>query len=149
MHPCPACYLHHIVALDALQQKNSIQLVRPILPHLSTKCLTFLPTWSLQFLLLAFQVAMITYSAFLPSQLRSALNGSTANVPSVQNHVQAYAIVIPCILAASTLVMAGLEWKLWHEFGWDVFKRIGGTLFLPRLSLPSFFPFFLLLFFNF
>lgn len=63
---------------------------------------------------------MLVYSSVLPSQLREAISGTQADTASVLRHVRAYAIVIPSVVGAVTLLMAFLLWKLYEEFGWEV-----------------------------
>ncbi|KAM0756288.1 hypothetical protein T439DRAFT_308750 [Meredithblackwellia eburnea MCA 4105] len=100
-----------LVALDSLMQKNIIELG----------------------LLLPFQVAMIVYSAVLPSQLHQAIYQTTADTPFVQKHTRIYAIVIPCVISAITILMSGVTARLYGEFGWQVFKRIGADIGLRKM----------------
>ncbi|GAA5950532.1 hypothetical protein JCM21900_001219 [Sporobolomyces salmonicolor] len=102
-----------LVTMDAMQQKNIIGLV----------------------VLVLFQICMLVYSAVLPRQLHNALVGSNADTPHVRMLVRAYAITIPCVVGACTVAMAVLDWKLYEEFGWDVFKRIGADIQLKRMYL--------------
>ncbi|GAA5900407.1 uncharacterized protein JCM6883_002833 [Sporobolomyces salmoneus] len=95
-----------LVILDAFQQKNIIGIL----------CLD------------AFQLALLTYSAVLNKQLANALDGSNADTPRVRLLVNAYSIVIPCVIGASSLSFFYLTWRLYEEFGWDVFKRIGADI---------------------
>ncbi|GAA5954468.1 hypothetical protein JCM3765_004466 [Sporobolomyces pararoseus] len=95
-----------LVTLDACQSKNIIGII----------CIDI------------FQVAMLIYSAVLPRQLANALDGSNADTPSVRDHVRIYAIVIPCVIGACSLAFFYLTWRLYEEFGWDVFKRIGADI---------------------
>ncbi|GAA5868444.1 hypothetical protein JCM8547_006277 [Rhodosporidiobolus lusitaniae] len=94
------------ITLDALQQKNIMTLV----------------------VLCAFQVAMLVYSAVLPSQLSTALDGSNADTPLVRRLTHIYTIIIPCVVGAATVVMTGMLYPLRAEFGWDTFKRIGADI---------------------
>lgn len=89
-----------LVALDSLMQKNIVELA----------------------LLIPFQIAMLVYSSVLPAQLHAAIYESSADTDSVQHRVRVYAIVIPCIIGAVTVVMAALVVRLYAEFGWAVFK---------------------------
>ncbi|GAA6026998.1 hypothetical protein JCM8097_006028 [Rhodosporidiobolus ruineniae] len=98
------------ITLDALKQKNLMTLV----------------------VLCAFQAAMLVYSAVLPTQLKNALTGSTADTDSVQRLTHAYAIVIPCIVGFCTLAMTGMLYPLRAELTWDVFKKIGADLRIRR-----------------
>ncbi|GAA6024635.1 hypothetical protein JCM11491_002885 [Sporobolomyces phaffii] len=95
-----------LVILDACQQKNIIGIV----------CIDL------------FQLALLIYSAVLPRQLGSALDGSNADTPRVRYLVHAYSVVIPCVVGACTLSFFYLTWRLYEEFGWDVFKRIGADI---------------------
>ncbi|GAA5978884.1 hypothetical protein JCM11641_003601 [Rhodosporidiobolus odoratus] len=99
-----------LITLDAMQQKNIMSL----------------------FVLCFFQIAMLVYSSVLPSQLQDALNNSSADTPTVQRLCRAYAIVIPSTVGACTIAMSGMLWPLYHEFGWDVFKRIGADIQIRR-----------------
>ncbi|BGP13931.1 hypothetical protein JCM10213_002575 [Rhodosporidiobolus nylandii] len=98
------------ITLDAMQQKNIMSL----------------------FVLCFFQIAMLVYSSVLPSQLEEALSGSSADKEQVQHLTHIYAIVIPSVVAAATVAMSGMLWPLYHEFGWDVFKRIGADIAIRR-----------------
>ncbi|GJN88511.1 hypothetical protein Rhopal_001477-T1 [Rhodotorula paludigena] len=102
-----------LVTLDACQQKNIMVLF--------TLCL--------------FQVAMLVYSCLLPRQLRNAISGSNADTPRVQDLTHSFAVVIPCIVGASTVAMSAMLWPLYHEFGWRTFKRIGADLAIRRAYL--------------
>ncbi|KAL8286616.1 hypothetical protein RQP46_004144 [Phenoliferia psychrophenolica] len=100
-----------LVALDSLMQKNIVELA----------------------LLLPFQLAMLVYSAVLPSQLHAAIYQTNADTVSVQDRVRAYAIVIPCIIGAISVVMSWMVARLYAEFGWAVFKRIGADIGLKKM----------------
>ncbi|KPV75938.1 uncharacterized protein RHOBADRAFT_35705, partial [Rhodotorula graminis WP1] len=84
------------------------------------------------FVLCLFQVAMLVYSAVLPGQLEDAIQGSNADTPHVQSLTRAYAIVIPAVVGACSMCMTAMLWPLYHEFGWNVFKRIGADLAMKR-----------------
>ncbi|GAA5944722.1 uncharacterized protein JCM15063_002381 [Sporobolomyces koalae] len=95
-----------LVILDACQQKNIIGIL----------CIVI------------FQFALLVYSAVLPRQLANALDGSNADTPTVRHLVQIYAVVIPAVIGACSLALTYLAWRLYEEFGWDVFKRIGADI---------------------
>ncbi|TNY18852.1 hypothetical protein DMC30DRAFT_422358 [Rhodotorula diobovata] len=84
------------------------------------------------FVLCLFQVCMLVYSAVLPGQLEEAITGSNADTPHVQRLTRAYAIVIPSVVGACSLCMTAMLWPLYHEFGWNVFKRIGADIAIRR-----------------
>ncbi|GAA5851369.1 hypothetical protein JCM9279_001120 [Rhodotorula babjevae] len=102
-----------LITLDAMQKKNIMTL----------------------FVLCLFQVAMLVYSAVLPGQLEDAIQGSNADTPHVQSLTRAYAIVIPAVVGACSMCMTAMLWPLYHEFGWNVFKRIGADLAIRRMYL--------------
>jgi len=87
-----------LVILDACQAKNIIGIV----------CIVI------------FQIAMLIYSSVLPRQLSQALDGSNADTPRVNHLVHIYAVVIPCVIGACTVIFTFLCWRLYEEFGWDV-----------------------------
>ncbi|GAA6023707.1 hypothetical protein JCM10207_008756 [Rhodosporidiobolus poonsookiae] len=99
-----------LITLDAMQEKNIMSLV----------------------VLTAFQVAMLVYSSVLPTQLRNALSGSSADTDSVQRLCHIYTIVIPCVIGATTLAMGGMLWPLYGEFGWATFRELGAGLAITR-----------------
>ncbi|GAA6052738.1 hypothetical protein JCM3770_003529 [Rhodotorula araucariae] len=101
------------ITLDAMQKKNIMTL----------------------FVLCLFQFAMLVYSSVLPSQLGKALVGSNADTPHVQHLTRTFSIVIPAVVGACSLCMTGMLWPLYHEFGWNVFKRIGADIALRRMYL--------------
>ncbi|KAM0792302.1 hypothetical protein ACM66B_004990 [Microbotryomycetes sp. NB124-2] len=100
-----------LIALDALQEKNILTLV----------------------LLLFMQLAMVIYSSLLPSQLITAVRGSSADVPDVREHAKAFSTVIPAVIAAFTLIMMFMIWRLYSEFGWNLYKSLGADLRIKRM----------------
>lgn len=100
-----------LVALDALQEKNILTLL----------------------LLLIMQWSFVVYSALLPSQLITAVRGSNADVPDVRYYSKAYSIVIPAVIAGFTVAMMWLIWRLYGEFGWNLYKTLGADLRTKRM----------------
>ncbi|BGP46099.1 hypothetical protein JCM10450v2_001939 [Rhodotorula kratochvilovae] len=101
------------ITLDAMQKKNIMTL----------------------FVLCLFQFAMLVYSSVLPGQLEDALTGSNADTPHVQRLTRTFSIVIPAVVGFCSLCMTGMLWPLYHEFGWNVFKRIGADIAIRRMYL--------------
>ncbi|GAA5829580.1 hypothetical protein JCM5353_006793 [Sporobolomyces roseus] len=99
-----------LVILDACQSKNIIGIV----------CIVI------------FQIAMLIYSSVLPRQLSDALDGSNADTPRVNHLVHIYSVVIPCVVGGCTLIFSYLTYRLYEEFGWDVFKRIGADIKIKK-----------------
>ncbi|KAK4058844.1 hypothetical protein OIO90_000290 [Microbotryomycetes sp. JL221] len=100
-----------LIALDALQEKNILTLV----------------------MLLFMQLAMVVYSSLLPSQLVTAVRGSNADVPFVRDHARAFSTVIPAVIAGFTIVMMWMIWRLYGEFGWNLYKSLGADLKIKRM----------------
>lgn len=65
--------------------------------------------------LLAFQISIVVYASFLPSQLVAAIRGSSADTEEVRDNVRTYSIVIPSVVAGFSLVMGWLVWRLYEE----------------------------------
>jgi len=41
------------------------------------------------------------------------------------NEVEGYLTAIPCVVALGTALLAFVAWKLYGEFGWNIYKQIG------------------------
>jgi hypothetical protein len=41
------------------------------------------------------------------------------------DEVQGYLTAIPCVVALGTVLLAFIAWKLYGEFGWNIYKQIG------------------------
>jgi hypothetical protein len=108
-----AVLFEFLVSMDALQEKNVLSLV----------------------LLLIFQGAMVIYSSLLPSQLATAIRGTNADTDIVDKRVRNYAIVIPAVIGGFTIAMAWLIWRLYEEFGWNLYKVLGADLKIKRMYL--------------
>lgn len=108
-----AVLFEFLVSMDALQEKNMISLS----------------------ILLIFQCAMIIYSSLLPSQLATAIQGTNADTDIVDKHVRNYSIVIPAVIGGCTIAMAWLIWRLYEEFGWNLYKALGADLKIKRMYL--------------
>ncbi|ORY59421.1 hypothetical protein BCR35DRAFT_309283 [Leucosporidium creatinivorum] len=108
-----AVLFEFLVSLDALQEKNILSLC----------------------LLLVFQCAMVIYSSLLPSQLATAIRGTNADTDIVDEHVRNYSIVIPSVIGGFTIAMAWLIWRLYEEFGWNLYKVLGADLKIKRMYL--------------
>lgn len=35
---------------------------------------------------------------------------------------------MPIVIGVGTVILSFLTWRLWREFGWDMYKRIGASL---------------------
>jgi hypothetical protein len=74
----------------------------------------------------AFNACLFAYSILQLTQLRTALDG-------IVNGPQAYDLIFPLlvtscvVLAVFTLLFAWLSFKLYLEFGWKIYKKIGAS----------------------
>ncbi|KAH8930046.1 hypothetical protein BT69DRAFT_1049556 [Atractiella rhizophila] len=126
------CIFEIVAAVDALRLKNTIQLVA----------------------ILFFNIAILVYGCLVSGQVDDALRpsfGSTCReladgtvvgsddnltcfgVLKLYNEVKKFIYVIPAVTAAGTAVLAYLSWRLFAEFGWDVYRRIGADIQLKRM----------------
>ncbi|KAI5124554.1 hypothetical protein M0805_003076 [Coniferiporia weirii] len=105
-----------LMALDALKLRNIIQLVG----------------------ILAFHVALLVFSALQVHEARTALVflkddpctefiGCGGPHTLWSSRVEPFLIVVPCVLAASWIIMIFFVRELFGEFGWAVFHVIGAN----------------------
>ncbi|KAI7902537.1 uncharacterized protein BX663DRAFT_511393 [Cokeromyces recurvatus] len=102
-----------ILVVDAIYQRNTIQLIA----------------------LVAFELGMSAYSIIQFHQSSTLVVGNDVNeAPSLQYLVNAYhlskwaEITQICIMIISTIVFIFLAYKLYLEFGWHIYKKIGADL---------------------
>ncbi|KDQ19868.1 hypothetical protein BOTBODRAFT_27291 [Botryobasidium botryosum FD-172 SS1] len=111
---------HLILSLDALHRRNIIQLVGLIMFHIG---------------LLVFSSIQIhqTHTALVTMPGSDcALHYANCSGPSSLYHlVEAFLIVVPCILAASLVSLVWFTRQLFSEFGWAVFHVVGAD---PRMK---------------
>jgi len=107
------------ITIDALKLRNIIQLVG----------------------ILAFQVAMMVFSALQIRQTKMALVKTpgetcytTCDGPgSLWAAVEPLLIAVPCILGASWLALVWFTRGLFYEFGWAVFRAVGASPTLKKM----------------
>lgn len=80
-----------------------------------------------------FELAILVYSSFLPSQLAEAVAGTAAG--STRSTIRAFAYVIIVVIAVALVCMVYLTWRLYYEMGWAVFKSIGADIQLKSEPL--------------
>ncbi|CAL1704772.1 unnamed protein product [Somion occarium] len=101
-----------LMAFDALRLRNIIQLIG----------------------IFIFHGAMIVFSALQVHETKAALivPGGTdyfnrGGPDSLWNKVLPFLIVVPCVIAASWVIMAWWIRKLYFEFGWAIFHVVGAN----------------------
>ncbi|KAH6609212.1 hypothetical protein Trco_002558 [Trichoderma cornu-damae] len=110
-----------IIVLDALRMKNTIQIIGVCIANL----------------------ALLVYAALQIEQIQVALgilevNGALEDDISstmLWNHIKAYLIASPVIIAVSTINMVYIAWKLYQQFAWDILKNIGADYRMKKRFL--------------
>ncbi len=103
-------------------------------------------------------VVFLVYTAVQIDQINVAITHLSQNGAVMPNEaggadlwstVRPFLIAIPCVIGATTLVMAYIAWKLYQEFAWDILKQIGADYRMKKrflhyqvrsLSLSLFLP---------
>lgn len=112
-------FLYQLVLVyDSLRLKNTIQVIG----------------------LCMYNAGMLIYAAIQYDQINKAVRqlnlvqylepGST-----VWQDIRPFLIVVPCIIAFFTVVMAFIAWKLYDEFAWTIYKHISADLRMKRRFL--------------
>ena len=101
---------------DALRLKNTIQVIG----------------------LCLYNVGLLIYGAVQYEQVKEAVfllsNKNELHV-EVWTSSRPFLIAIPCILALTTVCMAFVAYKLYHEFAWTIYKHISADLRMKRRYL--------------
>lgn len=99
-----------VVVWDALRMKNTIQVIGVCIANL----------------------ALMVYTAIQVDQIQEAifkLGGSDAleddNPKELWSDMKPYLVATPAVIAACTVGMVFVAWKLYQEFAWDILKNIG------------------------
>lgn len=101
---------------DALRLKNTIQV----------------------FGLVLYNGGLLLYGAVQSDQIKDAIYylASIGEIDVVLwSQAKPFLVAIPCILAFTTILMAGISWKLYHEFAWTIYKHISADLRMKRRYL--------------
>ncbi|CCU77934.1 unnamed protein product [Blumeria hordei] len=107
-----------LLVYDSLRLKNTIQVIG----------------------LCIYNVGMLIYAAIQFDQIKRAITGlSEAKYihPSntVWHDVRPFLMAVPCIIAAFTLALSIIAWKLYDEFAWTIYKHISADLRMKRRFL--------------
>jgi len=100
-----------IMALDAVYNRNTLQVF----------CLT------------AFNLAFMIYSIIQIGEIRE-IGGSLSQQTGISDiPINVLTTIIPCVIAAAELAYIGLGWKIYTEFGWQVYKFLGADRQIKRM----------------
>lgn len=107
-----------LLVWDALRLKNTIQVIG----------------------LCIYNLGMMIYASVEIDQVRDAifqLNSTGSIDPAIPlwPELQPYLIAAPCVLAAGTVLLSFVAWKLYDEFAWTIYKHISADLRLKRRYL--------------
>lgn len=82
-----------------------------------------------------FNACFLIYSLIQISEIRSVLGDGVAQGSSQTVPVQVLTGAIPIVIAIAEISFIALGWKLWKEFGWQIYKKIGADRSLKRCYL--------------
>jgi hypothetical protein len=105
-----------ILVYDALRLKNTIQIIGICMCN----------------------VGLLIYGAVQIEQIQEAvdvLEDQSALDDDLWHQIRPILIAIPCILAATSVMMAFVAWKLYDEFAWTIYKHISADLRMKRRYL--------------
>lgn len=102
------------LVVDALRLKNTIQIIGLVILNL----------------------ASMLYAAIQRDQIRDAFNpidGWAAE--DFLDTTSPFLVAVPCVIAAATMLLGFVAWKLYNEFAWTIYKHISADLRLKRRYL--------------
>ncbi|SNX81674.1 uncharacterized protein MEPE_00379 [Melanopsichium pennsylvanicum] len=99
-----------LLAVDAVINRNTILVIGAII----------------------FNACFLIYSLIQISEIRSVLGDGVAEGSSQTVPVQVLTGAIPIVIAIAEISFIVLGWKLWKEFGWQIYKKIGADRSLKR-----------------
>ncbi|PSN67088.1 hypothetical protein BS50DRAFT_381701 [Corynespora cassiicola Philippines] len=105
-----------LLVYDALRMKNTIQVIGLVL----------------------YNLGILIYAGIQFDQIDDAvktLDRENFIRPHFWEDVKPMLITLPILMAAATIVMAFLAWKLYDEFAWTIYKHISADLRLKRRYL--------------
>ncbi|KAF2664114.1 hypothetical protein BT63DRAFT_101174 [Microthyrium microscopicum] len=95
-----------VLVYDALRSQNTIQVIGLVVMNLG----------------------IVVYCALQKEQVYQAafnLNRQNFLPMSYWDQVDAYLTALPCVVALGSALLGFIAWKLYGEFGWNIYKQIG------------------------
>ncbi|SJL05917.1 uncharacterized protein ARMOST_09253 [Armillaria ostoyae] len=90
---------------------------------------------TLQFIALTlFNALLLLYAVIQIGEIKEVVqnaNGTSGGISDIPINV--LTVIIPCVIAAAELAFIGLGWKIYHEFGWKVYKFLGADRRIKKL----------------
>lgn len=100
-----------VMALDAVYNRNTLQVF----------CLT------------AFNLSFMVYSIIQIGEIRE-IGGALSEQTGISDiPINVLTTIIPCVIAAAELAYIGLGWKIYTEFGWQVYKFLGADRQIKKM----------------
>lgn len=100
-------FLYQLVLVwDALRSQNTIQIIG----------------------LVAMNFAITIYTAIQKDQVKTAVSNLVTGRFITWDYwdaVDSYLTALPCVVALGTIILGIIAWKLYGEFGWNIYKKIG------------------------
>lgn len=109
-----------VVVWDALRMKNTIQVIGVCISNLALLIYT------------AIQIEQISEALDILSRFSGALKSDPAEIWA---DIRPFLVAIPAIIAACTIAMCFVAWKLYQEFAWDILKHIGADYRMKKRFL--------------
>jgi hypothetical protein len=115
-------FLYQLVLVyDSLRLKNTIQVIG----------------------LCIYNMGMLIYASIQYDQINKAIDGLAAQPGgsyikpnmTVWTDIQPFLVASPCIIAAFTVGLSVIAWKLYDEFAWTIYKHISADLRMKRRYL--------------
>ena len=80
-----------------------------------------------------FNIAFMIYSIIQIGEIRE-MGGSLSEQTGISDiPINVLTTIIPCVIAAAELAYIGLGWKIYTEFGWQVYKFLGADRQIKKM----------------
>ncbi len=89
---------------------------------------------SIQYIHSLFNALLLLYAVIQIGEIKEVVqnaNGTSGGISDIPINV--LTVIIPCVIAAAELAFIGLGWKIYHEFGWKVYKFLGADRRIKKL----------------
>ena len=81
----------------------------------------------------AFNLSFMIYSIIQIGEIRE-IGGSLSQQTGISDiPINVLTTIIPCVIAAAELAYIGLGWKIYTEFGWQVYKFLGADRQIKKM----------------
>lgn len=118
------------MAIDAVHARNTLQfmfltLVYSLIPTLMIHLMIFTSFFNALFLL---------YAAIQIFEIRDSLASGDVSESGISDiPVNVLTTIIPIVISIAEIAFIALGWRIWREFGWKVYKRLGADRQVKRM----------------